>query len=120
VEARADNRRTRNSTGGSRLKRNDEKLGSAVQAREDDAADVACQVAGGIGDAGSGGDEVLGGLDGDLVAGPVGVGAGTDLTASVTAVRSAWQTASSAAFPARFRRGPRSAGRGPAASRQTA
>src|ERR1035438_9297838 len=51
----------------------------AVEAGEDSAADVAGQVAVWPGDAGGGGDEVPGGLDGDLVAGPVRVGAGDGL-----------------------------------------
>jgi hypothetical protein len=41
-----------------------------VQARQDGAADVAGQVAGGTGDTAGGGDEVLRGLHGDLVARP--------------------------------------------------
>src|ERR1039458_7255183 len=51
----------------------------AVEVRQDGTADVAGQVAVWPGDAGGGGDEVPGGLDGDLVAGPVGVGAGHGL-----------------------------------------
>ena len=50
-----------------------------MQAREDGAADVAGQVPAGVGDVLRGGEEVLGGLDGDLPAGPVGVGAGRGL-----------------------------------------
>ena len=51
----------------------------AVEVRQDGAADVAGQVAVWPGDAGGGGDEVLRGLDGGLVAGPVRVGAGHGL-----------------------------------------
>ncbi len=51
----------------------------AVEVREDSAADVAGQVAVWPGDAGSGGDEVLRCLDGDLVAGTVRVGTGHGL-----------------------------------------
>jgi len=51
----------------------------AVEVRQDGAADVAGQVTGGTGDVPGGGDQVLGGLDGDLIAGPVGVGAGHGL-----------------------------------------
>src|ERR1019366_3664311 len=47
----------------------------AVQAGQDGAADVAGQVRGGGEDAAGAGDRELGGFDGDLVAGPVGVGA---------------------------------------------
>jgi hypothetical protein len=58
-----------------------------VQAREDGTADVAGQVPAGIGDVHGGGDEVLGGFDGDLPSGPVRVGAGHGLDGVVTAVR---------------------------------
>jgi hypothetical protein len=47
-----------------------------VEAGEDGAADAAGQVVVGAGDVAGGDDEVLGGVDGGLVAGPVGVGPG--------------------------------------------
>src|ERR1035437_8950242 len=47
----------------------------AVQAGQDGAADLSGQVRGGGEDAAGAGDRELGGFDGDLVAGPVGVGA---------------------------------------------
>jgi hypothetical protein len=50
-----------------------------VETGEDGAADAAGQVAVGVGDVAGGGDEVLGGVDGGLVAGPVGVGPGDGL-----------------------------------------
>ena len=50
-----------------------------VEAGEDGAADAAGQVAVGVGDVAGGGDQVLGGIDGGLVAGPVGVGPGDGL-----------------------------------------
>jgi len=50
-----------------------------VEAGQDRAADVAGQVAVGVGDVAGGGGEVLGGIDGGLVAGPVGVGPGGGL-----------------------------------------
>jgi hypothetical protein len=57
-----------------------------VQAREDGAVDAAGQVLARIGDILRGGEEVLGGFDGDLPADPVEVGPAR----TVTAVRSAW------------------------------
>jgi hypothetical protein len=62
----------------------------AVQVRQDGPADVAGQVAAGIGDIRGSGEEVLAGLDGGLVAARSGSVPGTDWTASATAVRSAW------------------------------
>jgi len=49
---------------------------AGVQPGQDCAADVAGQVGAGTGDVAGGGDEVLGGVDGGLVTGPVWVGAG--------------------------------------------